>query len=159
MFKPVTVLLSTLVLVSCSDDTPDAGQRWTDGSLPANSPVKPRWYTENQVEKGAIVFRDNCATCHGPNAQGTPDWRKRNEQGQLPPPPLNGTAHAWHHSRDVLRRVVREGGQAVGGVMPGFADKLTGEQIDQAIAWIQSNWSKEIYQRWHEIDQQAGPLQ
>jgi mono/diheme cytochrome c family protein len=156
--KLILVFAVTGLLASCSDESSDPKARWTDGSLPSNLPVKPRWYTPEQVELGAVVFRENCATCHGPNAEGTPNWRKRDAEGRLPPPPLNGTAHAWHHSRDVLRRVVREGGQAFGGSMPAFAEKLSGRQIDQVIAWVQSNWSNEIYQRWQEIDEQADPL-
>ena len=158
MIKTVAILASALLLVACSEETPDTNKRWTDGSLPAGAPVKPPWFTDEQVEEGAVVFRENCATCHGAKAQGTFNWRKRDAEGRLPPPPLNGNGHAWHHSRDVLRRVVREGGQPMGGSMPGFADKLSGKQIDQVIAWVQSNWSTEIYQRWQEIDQQAGPL-
>jgi mono/diheme cytochrome c family protein len=57
-----------------------------------------RWYTGNQVKRGAAVFAQNCAECHGANADATPNWRETTPDGKYPPPPLNGTAHAWHHS-------------------------------------------------------------
>lgn len=39
--------------------------------------------------------------------------------------------------------------------MPGFSDKLSVEQIDDILAWIQTHWSDEIYRIWHERDTQA----
>jgi mono/diheme cytochrome c family protein len=36
--------------------------------------------------------------------------------------------------------------------MPGFADKLSPQQIDQILAWVQSHWSDKIYAIWHERD-------
>ncbi|MCG7977353.1 MAG: hypothetical protein AB2669_12195 [Candidatus Thiodiazotropha endolucinida] len=39
--------------------------------------------------------------------------------------------------------------------MPGFADKLTAEQIDDILVWMQTHWSDEIYRIWYECDAQA----
>lgn len=41
-----------------------------------------------------------------------------------------------------------EGGQSSGGQMPSFKEKLSLDQVDDVIAWIQSHWSDEIYQKW-----------
>lgn len=111
-----------------------------------------RWYTPEQVELGAQVFARNCAVCHGENAEGTvADWRERLADGSFPPPPLNGSAHAWHHPRSVLLRVINEGGIPLGGKMPAFADVLNEEEKLAAIAYFQEFWSDEIYTDWMDM--------
>lgn len=107
-----------------------------------------RWYSSAQVRQGEQVFKQNCASCHGQNAEATPNWKQTDANGNYPPPPLNGTAHAWHHDIELLRRTVREGGQKLGGVMPPFEDKLSSQQIDQAIAYFQSKWPDDLYAKW-----------
>jgi thiol:disulfide interchange protein DsbC len=107
-----------------------------------------RWYSEDQVAQGEQLFRQNCASCHGQNAESTPNWKKTDADGNYPPPPLNGTAHAWHHDLDLLRRTIREGGAKLGGQMPAFEGVLSAEQIDSVIAFFQSKWPDDIYQRW-----------
>lgn len=107
-----------------------------------------RWYSNQQVDRGEVVFRENCSVCHGPNAEATADWKQRDANGNFPPPPLNGSAHAWHHDLALLRRTVGEGGKALGGVMPAFADRLSAEDIDSAIAFFQSKWPEEVYRKW-----------
>ena len=74
---------------------------------------------------------------------------------KYPPPPLNGTAHTWHHPLNVLRRTVRKGGVSLGGSMPGFVDKLSNREIDTILAWIQSHWSDRIYRIWDKRNRQA----
>jgi mono/diheme cytochrome c family protein len=114
----------------------------------ASMASEPRWYTPEQARLGETVFRQNCAVCHGQNAEATPIWKERDANGFYPPPPLNGSAHAWHHDLELLRRTVREGGQKLGGLMPPFENVLSSEQIDQAIAFFQSKWPDELYQKW-----------
>lgn len=149
---PLLSLAALLTIAGCEGNGDDPKARWTDTAAPASQPGATRWYTQQQVEVGAGLYRANCATCHKENAEGTADWRQRDANGKLPPPPLNGTAHAWHHPLQVLRLVVNRGGAPVGGSMPGFADKLDGEQIDAILAWVQSHWPDEIYQTWYERD-------
>jgi len=107
-----------------------------------------RWYSDDQVAQGEKLFRQNCAACHGQNAEATPDWKKTDANGNYPAPPLNGTAHAWHHDLELLRRTVREGGAKIGGQMPAFEGILGAEEIDSVIAFFQSKWPDDIFQRW-----------
>lgn len=137
-----------LALSGCDESANKHASRWTDTAAPSSSPARIRWYTPEQVASGEPLYRKNCGDCHQNEAQGTRDWKQRNADGNLPPPPLNGTAHAWHHPRTVLRRVIREGGVRLGGTMPGFAEKLNAEQIDAILAWLQSHWPEEIYDAW-----------
>ena len=107
-----------------------------------------RWYSDEQVVAGSRLFQQNCAACHGHNAEATADWKKTDANGNYPPPPLNGSAHAWHHDLDLLRRTIREGGAKFGGQMPAFEGQLTSSEIDSVIAFFQAQWPDEIYQRW-----------
>jgi mono/diheme cytochrome c family protein len=152
MSRPLSISLAALALVACEQDAPDTEARWTDSAAPAAAPVQMRWYTQEQVAMGAGLYREHCASCHKENAEGTAEWKKRDASGKLPPPPLNGTAHAWHHPLAILRTVVIRGGAPVGGTMPAFGDKLDDGQIDATLAWVQSHWSDQIYSLWHQRD-------
>ena len=121
------------LLVACSDGDPK---------------VAGRWYTQIQVDQGRQLFLANCAECHGAAAQGTADWQTVQADGTYPPPPLNGTAHTWHHKLKGLKTTLKTGGAPYGGTMPGFADKLTDAQQDAVISYFQSRWNDKIYQAW-----------
>lgn len=108
-----------------------------------------------QVQLGAQVFQDNCARCHGQDAQGAPNWRQPDADGFYPPPPLNGTGHAWHHPRAVLRDVIASGSPPGQGKMPAWRDKLSDEQIEAVITWFQSKWPEDVYAMWLEMARQA----
>jgi mono/diheme cytochrome c family protein len=116
-------------------------------SMPAGA-TQP-WYNADLVATGSQLFEQHCAECHGANAEGTREWKKTDASGHYPPPPLNGSAHAWHHSIPQLTRSIKQGGQQLGGVMPGFGDKLDDQQILALIAFFQSKWPTEIYDSWH----------
>ena len=115
-----------------------------------NSVVDGRWYTHEQIELGNQVYEKNCMVCHAANAAGSKDWMKRDANGKFLPPPLNGTAHTWHHPRSILKRTIIKGGVQLGGSMPGFAEKLSEAEMLAAIAYVQSFWSDKIYNAWKE---------
>lgn len=120
--------------------------------LPFSLYAAERWYSQAQVDKGRVVFNTNCAICHGAEAAGTSEWRKPMEDGRYPPPPLNGTAHGWHHPLTALRRQINQGGAKYGGWMPALGESLTDEQVDEAIAYFQSLWPDNIYAAWLKND-------
>ena len=96
---------------------------------------------------GERVFASTCAACHGVNGEGAENWMVRDEDGRLPPPPLNGEGHTWHHSDGVLYRIVSEGGAGIGSGsnMPSFKDQLTPSEIVAVLEYIKSLWEdKEI---------------
>ena len=146
---------STLALTACGDN--NSGQAEASPAVTQNS-VAGRWYTQGQVSKGYTLFQANCAVCHKPDASGTLNWRNPDAQGKYPPPPLNGTAHTWHHPLSVLRMTVQRGGIALGGSMPGYADRLSADEIDAILAWVQSRWPDEIYVAWSQRNAQAGQM-
>lgn len=110
--------------------------------------LQARWYDQATVEKGAILFQQNCASCHQPNAEGTADWKKTDSNGVYPPPPLNGSAHAWHHGMELLKQTIQDGGAKLGGTMPPFKDKLSDSDQEAVIAYFQSKWPDKIYAGW-----------
>ncbi|HFE31980.1 MAG TPA: c-type cytochrome, partial [Gammaproteobacteria bacterium] len=61
-----------------------------------------RWYDQKQVARGADLFAQNCASCHGAKGEGTKNWKTPDANGVYPPPPINGTGHAWHHDLALL---------------------------------------------------------
>ena len=126
-------------------------------TVTAEEPAQNRWYTQAQVAQGAPLYTEFCAECHGPKAASTHEWRKQDAEGYYPPPPLNGTAHTWHHPLSLLRRTIREGGAKFGGKMPPFAEKLNATEVDAIIAWFQSLWPDKIYTTWSRRSMSAVP--
>lgn len=118
--------------------------------LPFESIGAERWYSKAQAENGKRIFNTNCASCHGIEAVGTNEWRKPLSNGKYPAPPLNGTAHSWHHNLTSLRRQINQGGAKYGGWMPAMESSLTPDQVDEAISYIQSLWPEKIYNTWYQ---------
>ncbi|PXW76171.1 mono/diheme cytochrome c family protein [Ruegeria sp. P4] len=103
---------------------------------------------------GAALYQQNCASCHGAELQGQPDWRSPGPEGRLPAPPHDATGHTWHHGDDILFRITREGTAAVVGDgyesdMPGFGDSLSDAEIRAILDYIKSRWPERerTYQR------------
>lgn len=107
------------------------------------------------IARGEVLFKKHCATCHGARAEGAPNWRRRDADGFFPPPPLDDTAHAWHHPLDDLRTMIRYGSPPGQGRMPAWGNSLSSEDIDAVIAWFQSLWSPEVFAAWLELDRRA----
>jgi mono/diheme cytochrome c family protein len=97
------------------------------------------------IAQGRQVYADRCAACHGADLEGQPDWRSPLASGRSPAPPHDESGHTWHHSDEVLFRIVKEGTAAVvgGGYesdMPGFAEVLNDAEIRAVLEFIKSTW-------------------
>lgn len=112
------------------------------------APARPADFS--MVMKGAKLFAKNCAQCHGPRAQGFVNWQRRDASGNFPPPPLDGSAHTWHHPRGQLINTIKNGGRA----MPPFGSKLADSEISNIIDYLLSLWPDEIYAVWAERNAQ-----
>ena len=148
----VFLIVTGVAVSGCERTQEDSKARLADKATSAGAQAQTRWCTKEQVAAGAELYQESCATCHKENAEGSSNWRQRDAGGVLRPPPLNGTAHTWHHPLKALRTVVKRCGVPVGGSMPAFADKLTDAQIDATLAWVRSLWPNEIYNMWLERD-------
>ena len=145
ILRSMLAVIVAKLLLGCSPSHESVEGR--DGTL-----VAGRWYSVEQVQTGSKVFQDHCAQCHGAQAQGvTADWRARLEDGSFPPPPLNGSAHAWHHPLSVLLQVINQGGVPLGGQMPAFANRILDTEKLAAIAYFQSFWNDDIYGNWEQM--------
>lgn len=97
------------------------------------------------IAQGRQVYADQCAACHGAELEGQPDWRTRLPSGRLPAPPHDASGHTWHHSDEVLFRIVRQGTAAIVGNgyesdMPGFDGVLSDAEIRAVLDYIKSTW-------------------
>ena len=145
-FLKTGVLLSGLMFLGGCHEAPAPGGEATHAP-PALDPAR--------IARGAEVFRQNCASCHGDRAQGALNWQKPGADGKYPPPPLNGSAHSWHHPFAQLKQTIQEGTLRLGGSMPPWRGKLTDADIEAVILHFQSLWPAEIYQAWIDIDRRA----
>jgi mono/diheme cytochrome c family protein len=141
------------------ETSPQTGESPAAAPAPAEQSKKnleTRKLGAEKIKRGEEVYQKNCASCHGPNGEATPGWRTPGPDGRYPPPPLDGSAHAWHHSTETLEKMIREGGPG----MPAWNGKLTDQQIDDVIVWIKSLWPDEIYDIWYkEIENKPQPKQ
>ena len=79
------------------------------------------WYDKEDIAVGKSLFDKNCVVCHGANASGTvANWRDKMSNGKMPPPPLNGTAHTWHHKPELIDKIIQEGGETYGKSYKGW---------------------------------------
>ena len=102
---------------------------------------------------GEKLYAQHCASCHGANLEGQPDWRKRLANGRFPAPPHDASGHTWHHPDEVLFAVTKLGlvpPYAPAGYqsdMPAFGGKLSDREIRSVLAYIESRWSPEVRKR------------
>ena len=141
-FMRMTCLaLATAVLAACSNEAPApsaAGGRFDAAS----------------IARGAALYDEHCAQCHGPQAQGHPDWQTPSDGSFAAAPPLNGSGNDWKRSRGELIAVIRDGVKRKGGeaVMPGWEPRLNARDIDDIVAWFQSLWPPQVYESWYKAN-------
>lgn len=106
-------------------------------------------WDHRDLDAGRSLYVNNCASCHGANLEGQPNWRSPDADGVLPAPPHDVTGHTWHHDDALLFEYTKLGGAAaleVRGVsgfnsgMPGFGETLTDDEIWNILAYIRSTW-------------------
>lgn len=133
----LTLALAFAAILACSPSDED--------SAPTSAtPVA----TVVVVRSGEALFSGICASCHGLSGEGQPNWHIRKEDGTLPPPPLNGDGHTWHHGDGFLYKVVRDGGKWMESPdiphfksgMPAFGEQLSHDEIIGIITYVKSLW-------------------
>jgi len=142
-----------LLLSACDANKSETLNTQSPGvtSQPEPTSVVEREKDADILQKGEAIFLKNCSQCHGRHAEGTKEWKTPDADGKYPPPPLNGSAHAWHHSTEVLMEVIKDGSMPEGN-MPSWEGKLTDDEIRAVIAWFQSFWPEDIFNTWQNID-------
>ncbi len=143
-----TCLLSVVILVAIV-------WYWTAPDRPSADPGNAE-----QVALGQAVYAANCASCHGANLEGQPDWRIRQENGRLPAPPHDGTGHSWHHPDQILFGITKYGLSQYAtpdyqSDMPVFEGVLTDAEIWATLAYIKSRWPSDIAARQRAVTESA----
>ncbi len=105
-----------------------------------------------QVALGRQIYARECASCHGVNLEGQPDWRNRRADGKLPAPPHDADGHTWHHGDDQLFALTKQGIAAFAppgyqSDMPAYGGKLSDAEIWAVLAYIKSRWPRDIRAR------------
>ena len=81
---------------------------------------------------GKSLYARNCQACHG-------DQSGTGGTGQAPP--HNEAGHSWHHPDAQLIDWVLNG--KFPGQMPAFSDRLSREQVEAILAYIQTWWTED----------------
>lgn len=107
------------------------------------------------LEDGEKIYQQYCASCHGMQGEGMPNWERQNAQGELPAPPHGPKGHTWKHSDAMLYRLISEGwrdpwNETERLTMPAFGDTLTPQQIRSVVTYIKTLWTPE--QRRHQAE-------
>lgn len=96
------------------------------------------------IAQGRTIYAENCASCHGKNLEGQPNWKEQLPSGRMPAPPHDASGHTWHHSDDELLGIIKKGVSAlVPGYesdMPPFEGTLSDGEIEAMLAFIKSAW-------------------
>lgn len=136
LIATIGIAVAMLAIVASTLFTPPAATPSTgDGST-------------TQIAQGAALYTARCASCHGANLEGQPNWQQPLANGTMPAPPHDASGHTWHHNDASLFATVKYGGAATSptgapNAMPAFAD-LTDDEIWAVLAYIKSTWSAEL---------------
>ena len=134
----------------------------TSAAAQAVTPTLPPLPTldSDEVVLGRQVYVEQCAACHGQNAEGQPNWKQPDGNGNMPAPPHDDSGHTWHHADGLLYEIIRDGFRDPLKppdsplTMPAFGDKLNDAEIRAVIAYFKSLWSEESRLFQGEVTQQ-----
>jgi mono/diheme cytochrome c family protein len=110
---------------------------------PEASMPLPEGLDPTAVAHGETLYVRYCASCHGIDLSGDPDWMTPNADGSYPPPPHDSTGHTWHHSDGLLLEIVRDGSPFARSNMPAFGSILADDDIMAIIEYFKAHWGVE----------------
>ena len=127
--------------------------------ITGGEPTKPDPSSRSLVAHGKAVYAQQCASCHGTNLEGQPNWRDRLPNGRLPAPPHDKTGHTWHHSDKQLFEMVENGTAAVvpgyESDMPAYKRILSNVDIWAVLSFIESTWPADNRERQQRLSQRS----
>jgi mono/diheme cytochrome c family protein len=135
------------------------------GAINASTSLPPLPTLDSaEVVLGRQIYLEHCAACHGQNAEGQPNWKQPDANGNMPAPPHDDSGHTWHHADGLLYEITRDGFRDPLKppdsplTMPAFGDKLSDAEIRAVITYFKSLWSEEsrLFQ-WEVTQQQPFP--
>ena len=148
----ILIVLGTL-LAACGKQEPASPPTPAPMAL-SPVPQNDKLFPVENMMRGAQLYQEQCAQCHGPEAQGHPDWQSPLVAAA---PPLNGSGNEWKRKKSELIAIVRNGSTKNGmPVMPAWKGRLTDKQIEDIITWFQALWPPEVYENWRKAN--AAPV-
>ena len=127
-----------LALVGCQEAPPSSAAQLDRGPAdPGNRAL---------VARGERVYQQHCASCHGVDLEGQPNWREPRVDGLYSAPPHDATGHTHRHSDDQLFDVTRNGTPNL-SAMPAFVGILSDAEIWSSLAYIKSRWPPALVAR------------
>jgi mono/diheme cytochrome c family protein len=154
--RNLLLVLLCLVFASCSDDKQGKGSTQTDSGTAESARTAEASKTEqfdvNRIARGARLYQEHCAQCHGPEAQGHPDWQHAKQQGYAAAPPLDGAGPVANRRKAEMIDIIRNGVKQDGvPVMPSWKGRVSDEEIEDVITWYQALWPSQVYARWRQL--------
>lgn len=144
-------LLGLALLVACSKESEPTV---------APPPLALHHFEPASVTRGAGFYQQHCALCHGPQAQGHPDWQTPSDGSFAAAPPLDGTGNDWKRSRAELAAIIRQGVKRKSDkleVMPAWKGRLNDRDTEDVINWMQSLWPAPVYDAWNKAQIATAP--
>lgn len=156
-FFILLLILVTAASVSCSKKDSEEKKTVSGDEKIAQKPDESmKNFSVDSITRGALVFQERCAECHGPQAQGHPGWTptqaksKKDSKAIIVAPPLDGTGVAHLRKKSQLVKVIKKGITRNGKpVMPAADGKLSKQEIEDAITWFQALWPPKVYEAWN----------
>ena len=113
---------------------------------------------ETLVALGKQVYDANCASCHGKQLEGQPNWKSPGPDGKMPAPPHDRNGHTWHHADKLLFELTKFGVQKFAGEnyesnMPAYEGVLSDREIVASLSYIKSRWPEAIRKRHDAINE------
>jgi mono/diheme cytochrome c family protein len=151
-FLVLCSLATVAALTACSKQEP---------APPAAPALVIPHFEPSSLARGAALFGEHCSQCHGPQAQGHPDWQTPSDGQFAAAPPLNGTGNDWKRSRAELAATIRSGVRRKPDnteIMPAWKGRFSDRDIEDVINYLQSLWPAEVYDAWNKA-RAGGPPQ
>ncbi|MEX0343781.1 MAG: cytochrome c [Rhizobiaceae bacterium] len=128
--------------------------------MPGNSAGSSMLHPDNPaiVSKGEALYAAECASCHGANGQGQPDWDTKSTAENPLAPPHDGTGHTWQHPDRALFELTKYGTSDVAcrtlnaDAMPEFDEHLSDEDVIAVLSYIKSKWPRNIREQHDKVN-------
>lgn len=97
--------------------------------------------TPQLIAKGHKIYERYCQACHGENGVGErPKNMYAEDQYGFVAPPLDNSAHGWHHTDANLLQTILNGSSRNPRMLP-FKDIISREDAKDTVAYIKSLWN------------------
>ncbi|MCR4346221.1 MAG: cytochrome c [Sulfuricaulis sp.] len=137
------MILALMMVSAC-------GKQESETPSQKNTASLDRPFSTESLFRGVRLFQEHCALCHGPEAQGHPDWQNSKVAAA---PPLNGTGNEWKRRKHDMITFIKNGAKRNGEpVMPAWKGRLTDQEIEDIITWYQALWPADVYERWRKAN-------